>query len=56
MWIKLRFKKKISGCGLYTGALNRPKITVFKVGHCFKVVAFHLDGFCEAIRLNRFSK
>ena len=28
MWIKLKFLKKTSGCGLYTGALNRPKITV----------------------------
>ena len=25
---KIRIKKKNSGCGLYTGALNRPKITV----------------------------
>ena len=28
MWIKLGFFKKNSGCGWYTGALNRPKITV----------------------------
>ena len=28
VWIKLRFFLKYCGCGLYTGALNRPKITV----------------------------
>ena len=26
---KIKILKKISGCGLYTGALNRPKITVY---------------------------
>ena len=26
---KIKIFLKISGCGLYTGALNRPKITVF---------------------------
>ena len=26
---KIKIFKKISGCGLYTGALNRPKITVY---------------------------
>ena len=36
MWIKLRFFKKNSGCGLYTGALNRPKITVL----CMKLPDF----------------
>ena len=25
---KIKIFRKISGCGLYTGALNRPKITV----------------------------
>ena len=38
---KIRIFLKNSACGLYTGALNRPKITVIKEHKAFLVVLVH---------------
>ena len=44
---KIRIFKKNSACGLYTGALNRPKITVDQMDHILGVQVSHKSASCD---------